>query len=165
MFQTKTISTMRRFFLVFPLFLLLFACQSTQPPTDEPAFGESAFPARYSPSDMQKMHWLAGAWKSPTIHQSFQFHGGNALEVLLVDKDGAMNSCSLVWDDGRYYYGQYRQWVVTWIGEKDVRFDPVGPGHSPMTWTRQSDQKWHLVRHSPGGDEVTVMERANEMQP
>lgn len=154
-------------FFALALFLILFTCQTRieeELPVREPA--ESA---RYSPSDMQKMRWLAGAWKGVeagrTLRQSFQFHGGNALEILSVENSGEMSTCSLVWHEGRYYYGLQRQWIVTWIGDKDVRFEPVRAGLSPMTWTRLNNHTWHIVRHSPGGDETTVMESVEGMQP
>lgn len=99
------------------------------------------------------------------VRQSFQFHGGNALETLLMEGNGEMDASPFVWREGRYYYGQQYQWIVTWIGEKDVRFDPVRTGFSPMTWTRQNDRKWLLVRHLPGGDDVTEMEYAEGMSP
>ena len=159
---------MYRSFFPLPLSLLfIFACQNAVPPTDDSEIiaHENTLPVRYSPSDIQKMHWLAGAWKGAAIRQSFQFHGGDSLEILLLGKDGKTSISSFVWENGRYYYGQYRQWVVTWIGEKDVRFDPLRPGLTPMTWTRLSDQKWHFVKHLPGGDDITVMERVYEMQP
>lgn len=161
---------MYRSFFALLLLLILFACQNTPTsPVEEPVLGENVFHARYSPDNVQKMHWLAGAWKGEEagrpVRQSFQFHGGNALEVLFMDNNGRMNTFPLVWDEGCYYFGQYRQWVVTWIGEKDVRFEPVRPGLAPMTWTRLNDQKWHLVRHLTDGDEIIEMERANEMQP
>jgi hypothetical protein len=160
---------MKRITFVLLLFLFLFACQSPQPPMDETILSENAFFANYPPSDLQKMRWLAGSWKGvefgKPIRQSFQFHGGNALEILSLYKDGEQETFSFAWHEGRYYYGRYRQWVVTWIGEKAVRLDPIQSGLSPMTWTRLNDKKWHLVRHAPGGDEVTVMENAEEMHP
>jgi len=165
--SNKTIFIMYCPLFALPLFLFLFACRSAPIPADinETVVRENTFPVQYSPSDLQKMHWLAGAWKSATIRQSFHFHGGNALEILLVDKTGDMSTCYFVWSDKRYYYGQSRQWSVTWIGEKDVRFEPVRPGLAPMTWTRLNAQKWHLVLHLPSGDEITVMERALETHP
>lgn len=153
--------------LTLSLSLLLSACQNILTPPDADEITEHGNTAlvRYSPSDIQKLHWLSGAWKGATIRQSFQFHGGNTLEILLADKDGKMTTSTFVWENGRYYYGHYRQWTVTWIGEKDVRFDPVQPGLAPMTWTRLNDHKWHLVNHLPNGDDIIVMERAYEMHP
>lgn len=165
----KTISITHRLLFALPFLFLLPDCQKTLPLANDPALLEDSFFVRYAPSDLQKMRWLAGVWKGVEagrpIRQSFQFHGSNALEILFLDKNGDMNTTALMWDDGRYYFGQYRQWVVTWIGEKDVRFDPLSPGLSPMTWTRLNSQKWHLVRHAPGGDETTVMESAEGMHP
>lgn len=155
----------------FALLLFLFACQEIQAPEDENTGDENTYFARYSPSEVQKLHWLAGIWKGEEagrpFRQSFQFHGGNALEILIMNNSGDISSCPFVWHNDHFYYGRYRQWVVTWIGEKDVRFDPVQPGGglAPMTWTRLNDQKWHLVRHAPEGDEITAMERAGEMHP
>jgi hypothetical protein len=160
---------MLRSSLPFLLLLFLFACQTAQPSGDETTLAENTAYIRYMPSDIQKMGWLAGAWKGETpdkvIRQSFQFHGNSVLEVLDMDDDGDMAVCPLTWHDGRYYYGRYRQWVITWIGDKDVRFDPLRPGLQAMTWTRLTSDRWHLVRHTPGHDEIVVMERANEMQP
>lgn len=153
----------------FALLLFLFACQGIQTPEDEIIAIENTYFTRYTPSDLKKLHWLAGVWKGVEagrpFRQSFQFHGGNALEILITGNSGDISACPFVWHDDHFYYGRYRQWVVTWIGEKDVRFDPVQPGLASMTWTRLNDQKWHLVRHTPDGDEITAMERAGEMNP
>lgn len=160
---------MLRSSLALSLFLFLFACQTTQLPTDELALAESAAHIHYTPSDMKKMQWLAGAWKGEekgrSVRQLFQFHGNASLEILCADTDNNWSSCAFTWHDGRFYFGQYRQWVVTWIGDKDVRFDPVRPGLESMTWTRLSDQKWHKVVHTATGDETVVMQRTDEMQP
>lgn len=160
---------MRRLSLAIFLLLFLFACQTTQPQTEMIMPAEKIAQIRYSPADVQKMRWLAGIWKGEeagrVVRQSFQFHTGNALEVIRMEGNGDMASLVFSWHDGRYYYGQNRQWVVTWIGDKDVRFDPLVPGTDPMTWTRLNDNQWHVVRHVAGGDETTLMERAEEMQP
>jgi len=166
---TKSFAMLRS--LLFLLFLFLFACR--QLPPEE--FGqyltlpENSSLARYDRADLQKMRWLAGVWKGEEggrlVRQSFQFHQDNSLEIIRMEGNGDMVSLLFTWHNGRYYYGQHRQWAVTWIGDKDVRFDPLVKGLEPMTWTRLDDNRWHLVRHSPGGDETTLMERADGMQP
>ncbi|GAB4496967.1 MAG: hypothetical protein OHK0019_29660 [Saprospiraceae bacterium] len=156
---------MYRSFFALPFLIFLFACQNTPPTSDETLPENLVSKVRYQQSDVQKMNWLAGAWKGPTSSQTFLFHGGNSLKIMLLNKNGETENFHLAWDDGRYYYGISRQWVVTWIGEKDVRLDPVKPGFAPMTWTRLNDKRWCLVRHTPDKDETFIMERANEMQP
>lgn len=162
---------MLRSLLFFVLIVLASSCSNQLPEdiTDIIAMPENATFARYDRSDIRKMQWLAGIWKGEEagriVRQSFQFHNDNALEIIRMEGNGDMVSLLFTWQDGRYYYGQSRQWVVTWIGDKDIRFDPLTPGKEPMTWTRLNDDKWHLVRHMPGGDETTVMERTNDMQP
>lgn len=162
---------MFRSFLFCSLLALASACNNQLPEdiTDIIALPENTSLVSYDHSAIQKMQWLAGIWKGEeagrTVRQSFQFHNNKALEIIKIEGNGDMVSLLFTWQDGRYYYGQNRQWVVTWIGDKDVRFDPRVPGLDPMTWTRLNDNSWHLVRHTPGGDETTVMERTNEMQP
>lgn len=162
--------------MIRPLLLLLLlafaaSCSNKLPEdiTDIIAMPENASLARYDRTALQKVHWLAGIWKGEeagrAVRQSFQFHDNNSLEIIRMEGNGDMVSLLFTWQNGRYYYGQNRQWAVTWIGEKDIRFDPLAPGLEPMTWTRLNDEQWHLVRHAPGGDETTVMERAQEMQP
>lgn len=160
---------LRSLFLLF-LPLAFVCCQTVQPQNDENASTEEAAPAiRYAPSALQKMHWLAGIWKGAeagqVTRQFFQFHNDRTLEVMCTSESGDMNSLTFTWFDGSYYYGTGRRWLVTWIGEKDVRFDPVQPDAEPMTWTRLNDRQWHLIRHTPSGDKATLMERADEMQP
>lgn len=153
------------------LFAFALACRQLPPEILVSAIGlpENSSLARYEPSALQKMQWLAGVWKGEeggrAVRQSFQFHDDKSLEIIRVEGNGDIASLLLSWHEGRYYYGQNRQWAVTWIGEKDIRFDPLTPGLEPMTWTRLDDRQWHLVRHAPEGDETTVMERAVGMQP
>lgn len=150
---------------------LLPACQTTEMP--DALMTIVPPPHRnYEQSAAQKMNWLAGLWQSDTerspMRLLFQFHQTNVLEVA----DLSANSCNsvagwLVWQNGRYYFGESRQWVVTWIGEKDLRLDPAQPGNGvqPMSWVRQSDERWLLVRHLRSGDEVTAMQRVGGSQP
>jgi hypothetical protein len=151
--------------------LFLFACQNPLPDelTDVIALPENSSLARYDKSELQKMRWLAGIWEGEkvgrVVRQSFQFHSDNTLEVIRTEGNGEMTSLLFTWQNGRYHYGQNRQWAVTWIGKKEVRFDPLTSDGDPMTWTRLDDNRWHLVRHTPNGDETTVMERTDEMQP
>lgn len=166
----KSFAMLRSLSFLF-LFVFALACRNSLPEdiTDIIAMPENASLARYDRAALQKMQWLSGIWKGEesgrVVRQSFQFHNDNALEIIRMEGNGDMVSLLFTWQNGRYYYGQNHQWAVTWIGEKDIRFDPVSPGLEPMTWTRLSDAQWHLVRHSPGGDETTIMERTNEMQP
>ena len=158
--------------LLFVIFIASMTACSNQLPediTDIIAMPENTSLARYDRTALKKIQWLSGIWKGTesgrVVRQSFQFHTNTSLEIIRMEGNGDMVSLLFSWHEGRYYYGQHRQWVVTWIGEKDIRFDPLSPGLEPMTWSRLDDEHWHLVRHSPGGDETTVMERTNEMQP
>ncbi len=163
------ISAMLRTICFLLLTLVVVSCQTVQPQNEENTVLEEAPAVRYKPSSLQKLQWLAGIWKGEesgnTIRWSFQFHNDQMLEVICSKENGEMDACTFSWYQGSYYYGADRRWVVTWIGEKDIRFDPVQSDDSPMTWTRLNDRQWHIIRHTPAGDKATLMERTDEMQP
>ncbi|MBL7804403.1 MAG: hypothetical protein JNL02_11750 [Saprospiraceae bacterium] len=124
---------------------------------------------RYSQADLHKLDWLSGAWTGKEAGRNFrilfQFHDDNSLEVFQFDQVKGSTMSLLSWHEGKYYFGTNRQWIVSWIGNKDVRFEPAVYGVEPMTFTRISDNQWHWVRHTAEGDEATLLERAEPMQP
>lgn len=153
------------------LFVLsLLACRSTPQLREEAYMALPTLPSvRYTQSDVQKLHWLAGAWQGTeagrSVRKLFQFHDNSTLEILDFDSQYGSTSSLLTWHEGRYYVGSNRQWVIAWIGEKDVRLDPAVAGVEAMTWTRLNDNQWHLVRHTAEGDETLLLERRENMQP
>lgn len=160
-----------RFLLPF-LFFVCFTYSCREIPQINDAQGvsfENNLPeVRYTQADVKKLGWLAGAWQGMeeghTLRQLFLFHDNSTLEVMDLTKANGFESAFLTWYEGRYYFGPNREWVVRWIGEKDIRFDPVRSDVQPMTWTRQSNDKWLLVRHTAGQSPV-VMQRTDTMQP
>jgi hypothetical protein len=153
------------------LCLLTAACRQF-PTAEELAPKSLPLPAahtRYTQGDLKKLNWLSGFWQNAAgerkIRQGFLFHGDKTLEVMDLDGNSGTASFQLVWHDGRFYFGENREWVVTWIGEKDIRFDPTRPGKMPMTWTRHNENQWYQVRHTPRGDQALLMQRMEDMQP
>ena len=157
--------------LLFLVFLTLIASCTNQLPedlTNVTELQQDAPQTKYDRSALQKMKWLAGAWKGETpdrkLEQSFLFQMDLLLESFQLAGNSNTASHFFLWKDGKYFYGQQQQWMVTWIGEKDIRFDPVTPGIKPMTWTRLNDKKWHLIRHGVKWNETIVMERVGDIQ-
>jgi hypothetical protein len=140
--------------------LTLVACQTSDLNLSAITDNQAANKMKYQAADIQKMQWLAGAWKSKTIsHLLCQFHHTQALEIMDLGGTACPIAGWLKWQNERYYFGNQNQWVVSWIGEKDIRFDAVTAGAVPaMTWVRHTSDKWLLIRHLKTGDEVTIME-------
>lgn len=119
----------------------------------------------YDRSALQNLKWLAGAWKCTEsghdLTQSFLFHTPQILEVSTTEAGTQKATQYFSWKDGHYYYGQSRQWILTWISDKNIRFDPTVPGLQPMTWSRVHQNEWHLIRHTDKGDETTIMVRSD----
>lgn len=161
--------TMLRSLLFLVFFTLITSCTNQLPEdiTDVTAL-QQAPQTKYDRSALQKMKWLAGVWKGETdgrkLELSFLFRTNHLLEVFQSAGNSNTASHFFLWKDGKCYYGQQQQWLVTWIGEKEIRFDPVSPGIKPLTWTKLNDKKWHLIRHAAKGDETIVMERMGDIQ-
>ena len=159
---------------IFVLALLVtasFACRETSVPMIDAADlkTEPAPTVRYTQSDIRKIRWIEGAWESTQpgrpVRQNFQFHPDNHLEISDIDDSAEPRTTMLTWHEGCYYLGENRDWVVTWIGEKDVRFEPTRPGKYPFTWTRFGENQWYHVSHRPDGDRPVLMQRISELQP
>ncbi len=152
------------------LALALLACRSNPQLREEAYLSLPTLPeVGYKQADLHKIEWLAGAWTvreaGRNMRMVFQFHDDNTLEIFEFDRKNGSTASLLRWEDGRYYFGSNSQWVLTWIGEKDIRLDPAVQGVDAMTWTRLNDHQWHLIRHTALGDEATMLERSEEMQP
>lgn len=147
----------------------VFACREIATSLPADVQFETAPLVRYTKADIQKIRWINGLWESTQpgkpVKQSFQLNSDNTLEIMDISISGASLSSLLAWHAGCYYLGDNREWVVTWIGEKDVRFEPTRPGYHAFTWTRFGDDQWYHVSHTPDGDRPVLMQRIGEMQP
>lgn len=145
-------------YLIFPfLSLLLFSCNQTEPAGFFSMSPDDAAAAGCQRSDLEKMHWLSGDWEGEDGDKKLQYSFRLLVENGFSSMDTAPGSPVFSWHEGRWYYGTNHQWVVSWIGGKDVRFEPNVAGVSPMTWTRLNEVEWHLIRHTPKGDKVVEM--------
>ncbi|MDO8368618.1 MAG: hypothetical protein Q7T20_17600 [Saprospiraceae bacterium] len=158
---------MLRSLLFIFLVVLLGAC-ANQLPVANPevtAVQQETYHAQYDRSALKSLQWLAGEWKGKDagriVTQSFLFHTDHILEITPTEAGNQKASQFVIWKDGHYYFGQNRQWIVTWISEKNIRFDPLNSGLKPMTWSRVNENEWHLLRHNDEGDEVITMERTD----
>ncbi len=146
-----------------------FACRDTSDSMPADVEFEAAPIVRYTRADIQKLRWIRGAWESTQperpIKQNFQFTPDNMLEIMEIGISGEPLSTLLNWHAGCYYLGDNRDWVVTWIGDKDVRFEPTRPGKTPFTWSRFGENQWYHVSHHTRGDRPVLMQRIGELQP
>lgn len=146
-----------------------FACREIPVATSDEIAAEEAPTVRYTKADIRKLRWISGAWESTQpgrpVKQNFQFTPDNALEISEIGDSATPTTTMLTWYEGRYYLGENREWVITWIGEKDVRFEPTRAGKYPFTWTRFGEDQWYHVSHTPRGDRPVLMQRIDGLQP
>jgi len=142
--------------LLFVFFFALITSCTNQLPLGSPPIAAEVEPvpyhAQYDRSALRNLKWLTGEWKGKAggqvLEQQFLFHTDHILEVTKTVDGNQKAAQFVIWKDGHYYFGQNRQWVVTWISAKNIRFDPLVPGLKPMTWSRVNADKWHLLRHT-----------------
>ncbi len=122
-----------------------------------------AMPAKYDISRFEKMRWLGGSWNAVTngVKTNLSIHIGqdNSLVAHRSSSDALANTQALFWQNEKYYFGADREWVVTWIGDKDIRFDAAKPGVFAMTWTKKNDGEWCMIQHTPNGDQLTLFSK------
>jgi hypothetical protein len=134
---------------------LLVSCQlqeltdarKTSAPS-EAVLAQDLGPVRYEKSDLHKLKWIIGAWKAEeagkTLVETFKMTA-EGMEIIHLNKDGEETHMPLFWEDGRFYLGAEKQWMVTWIGEKDVKLEATREGLYDMTWTRGPGNLWYAI--------------------
>ena len=146
----------------------VFACREVSDAIPADIEFEVAPIVRYAQNDIRKLRWIEGAWESTQpqspVKKNFEFNPDNSLEITDIGNSGDISSL-LTWHEGCYYLGDNREWVVTWIGEKDVRFEPTRPGQNAFTWTRFGEDQWYHVSHTAQGDKPVLMQRTGGVQP
>ena len=120
-----------------------------------------AMPAKYDITRFEKMRWLAGNWSADANKTNLNIHIGhdNSLVAHRSSGNAMSNIQALYWQNDKYYFGAEREWVVTWIGEKDIRFDAAKPGVFAMTWTKKNDREWSMIQHTATGDLITTFSK------
>ena len=127
---------------------------------------KSVYHARFDLGALQQVRWLQGAWKGKNgghdLQESIRFIAGQGMEI--TTEDGSVKTAMhFNWKNGHFFYGENRQWLVTWISDKNIHFDPLAPGLKPMTWSKVSDNTWHFILHGEKNDEIIEMIRCGEL--
>lgn len=154
---------MKHTLLLIPILLLSFCSRPEIQQTPLTTVADSKdISVNYPSNGLAQIQWLSGKWQCADSKTSmlFLFHNSTAVEVIHSEN----GSNWFTWQDGRIYYGPNRQWVITWIGKKDIRMDAVRPGLPAMTWTRVNEQQWRLIQHTAKGDLITLFERPENTQ-
>jgi hypothetical protein len=120
--------------------------------------------AHFDADVIKSLQWLAGKWEGKDAGvftaMDFEFQEPMSVEVEVTYGSRCLMAHSFVWEAGHLFYGAQRQWAVTWLSDKNIRFDPLEQGKMPMTWSRVHPNEWHLLRHTPSGDETVVLRRS-----
>ena len=144
---------------------LLFACRQTAPQQDWGSANTPIVPAAtYTKADIQKMSWLIGAWQSDdeqAMQETIHMVNDSTLEFKQYAGAAEGNSVQLQWHEGRFYYG--KDWVVSWIGRKTIRLEPLRPNLPALTWTRRNDNGWFVIRHDSEVPKQVLMQRAEHL--
>lgn len=146
-------------------FLLLIACRQTAPQQNWENTKDLALPAAtYAKADLQKMGWLVGVWQATdaqAMQENIRMLNDSTLEIKRYIGPSMETALQLQWKAGRYYLGE--DWVVSWIGRKTIRLEPLREGVPALTWTRRSDNGWFAIRHESTDTKQVFMQRAQQL--
>ncbi|MFN0034827.1 MAG: hypothetical protein ACKVUS_07170 [Saprospiraceae bacterium] len=131
---------------------MLYSCSET--PTLP---GNAHTPPAYKKTDLQKLRWIEGNWKSevagPGFYQLYHFPTDSTLEVVSYQFNGkdtsATTLATVYWKNDHLYLGPNGEWVAVLLDGKSFQLDPVRDGWHSIHWTQNSQDEWTAVQKKP----------------
>jgi hypothetical protein len=153
---------MTKHLIIIFAFFALYACKESQVTP-----GSAANPPVYKKSDLQKLRWMEGNWKSmvdgPGYYQTYYFPNDSTLEVLSYQFNGtdtsATTKSTVYWKNKHIYLGPNGEWATVLLDKKTVQFDPVRPGWNTIKWTQNNPDEWIMVQQKPEITRTIKMKR------
>lgn len=148
--------------LIFALFALV-SCKETPPVP-----GNAHTPPDYKKSDLQKLRWIEGNWKSdvagPGYYQSYHFPSDSVLEIVSYQFDGKDTSATelsrVYWRNNHLYMGPNGEWVGVFLTENALQLDPVRHNWHAIHWTHDAQKgEWTAVYKRPDFVRTIKMKR------
>ena len=130
----------------------IFGCKET-PSTPGNAYN----PPTYKKSDLQKLRWIEGNWKTdvvgPGYYQTYLFPTDSTLEVVSYQFDGkdtsATTYATVYWKNDHFYLGPNGEWIAVQLDKKSFQLDPIRDGWISINWTQNSKDEWTAVQKKP----------------
>jgi hypothetical protein len=145
---------------------MLIACKET------PVLpGNAQNPPIYKKSDLQKLRWIEGNWKSevsgPGYYQTYHFPTDSTLEVVSYQFDGkdtfGTNLSRVYWRNNHLYLGPNGEWVAVLLDKKSFQLDPIRDGWNNIQWTQNSKDEWTSVQKKPNFERTIKMKRQSPL--
>lgn len=120
--------------------------------------GDPNNPPVYSKSDLKKLKWVEGNWKSDVdgqgYYQQYSFPTDSTLEILsyLFDgKDTSATSRSIIyWSNQHLYLGPNKEWVGVLLTDRALQLSPTRLGWHTINWTYDEKKgEWTAVHKRP----------------
>ncbi len=120
--------------------------------------GDPNNPPAYSKSDLKKLNWIVGNWKSEVsgqgFYQQYSFPTDSTLEILSYQFDGKDTSASIVsmvyWTNQHLYMGPNKEWVGVLLTDQAFQLSPTPLGYQTINWTYDEKKgTWTAVHKRP----------------
>jgi len=129
--------------------------------------GNAQNPPFYKKSDLQKLRWIEGNWKSvvdgPGFYQTFSFPTDSTLNIFAYQFDGKDTSVTslntVYWRNNHLYLGSTGEWVAVLLGKNTFQLDPIREGWNTINWTQNSKDEWTVVHKKPDFTRTIKMKR------
>lgn len=129
-------------------------------------------PPTYKKSDLQKLRWIEGNWKSmvdgPGFYQAYSFPTDTTLEIVSYQFDGkdtsATNLSTVYWRNNHLYMGPNGEWVAVLLDKTKFQLNPVRDGWNNIQWTKNSKDEWTAVQQKPTFTRTIKMKRQPSLE-
>lgn len=144
----------------------LLAVTACQEAPVEP--GDPNNPPVYKKSDLKKLKWIEGNWKSDVSGQGFyqqcSFPTDSTLEILSYQFDGKDTSANtltvVLWSNQHLYLGPNKEWVGVLLTDHAFQLSPTRQGWHTISWTfDKKKDSWTAVHQRPDFSRTIKMTR------
>ncbi|MBL7807440.1 MAG: hypothetical protein JNN28_06490 [Saprospiraceae bacterium] len=141
-------------YLLFCFALLTFwSCKETPAAPVTP--GDPNNPPKYTKSDLKKLRWIEGNWRSdvegPGFYQLYTFSSDTSLNILSYQFNGTDTSANTLntvyWTNDHIYLGPYKEWVAVLLTENAIQLSPTRPGWHTISWTFDEKKGTWVAEH------------------
>lgn len=154
-------------YLIFCFAWLTFiSCKET--PSAPVTPGDPNNPPKYSKSDLKKLRWIKGNWKTdldgPGFYQNYTFTSDTSLNILSYQFNGtdtSANATSIVyWSNNHIYLGPNKEWVAVLLTDNELLLSPTRLGWHTIHWTVNKEKEtWTAVHKRPDFTRTIKMKR------
>ena len=147
-------------YLVYSFLMFSFFCSCKNSPNES------------TKGDLKKLSWIEGNWKGMDgqnpFYEIYELTNDNELVIKSYEWNGKDSSKTTIThlrrENGNYYLGDERNWLVMDISDSSIIMEPVNKVSNNIIWKQKDQNSWEAILETKKVKKVYLMERINHFE-